>query len=457
MKTQWRGTLALVVVVALVWAPTAGAQKLHESIAELEVLLGTWQEKAAEGSPDLRVQTRYAVALAGRFVESWRLASDSYGSLRIIDHSMIGRSPQTLSLTEYRFNGSGRMTVRPFDPGDAARRAGRRAATAELALRTAPPLHESLKPLESFLGQWEITTDWIDGGLIWAHMSNTAELGGKVVCSKVLAAEGSKSRYDRYRSFFFRDDVGSLREITFSYWGAVVFEVVVVELDSAGVSLTTTHMPDGAEGGGFVKKLSFPSDRVMHWTDHLRGEGSAAWAKAIDANWTRMGSADPVRPTRPIDDTLFAVSGLEMSSFSLDRVMEASVEEVWAAWSTPAGWKAAYGPDRPDLRADISLAPGGKYEWLFDGQIGGNGNQILSYIPKRMLSFSWNAPISQPQSRVMRTWVVVELTPQPGNQTHVKLTHLGFGPEPHWVETRDYFEGAWEHVLNQMESSFKGR
>ena len=170
-----------------------------------------------------------------------------------------------------------------------------------------------------------------------------------------------------------------------------------------------------------------------------------------------MGSADPVRSTRPIDDTLFAVSGLEMSSFSLDRVIEASVEEVWGAWSTPAGWKAAYGPDRPDLRADISLAPGGKYEWLFDGQIGGNGNQILSYIPKRMLSFSWNAPISQPQSRVMRTWVVVELTPQAGNQTHVKLTHLGFGPEPHWVETRDYFEGAWEHVLNQMESSFKRR
>jgi len=45
-----------------------------------------------------------------------------------------------------------------------------------------------------------------------------------------------------------------------------------------------------------------------------------------------MGSADPVRPTRSIDDTLFAVSGLEMSSFSLDRVMEASVKEVWAAW-----------------------------------------------------------------------------------------------------------------------------
>ncbi len=147
-------------VGALLWAPTAGAQKLHESIAELEVLLGTWQEEAAEGSADVRVQTQYAVALAGRFMESWRLASDSYGPSRIIDHSMIGRSPQTQSLTEYRFNGSSRMTVRPFDPVDAARPAGRRAATAGLALRPAPPLHESLKPFESILGQREITTDW---------------------------------------------------------------------------------------------------------------------------------------------------------------------------------------------------------------------------------------------------------------------------------------------------------
>jgi uncharacterized protein YndB with AHSA1/START domain len=75
---------------------------------------------------------------------------------------------------------------------------------------------------------------------------------------------------------------------------------------------------------------------------------------------------------------------------------------------------------------------------------------MLSFIPNRLVSFSWNAPPSQPESRAKRTWVVVELEPTAGGETLVRRTHLGFGSEPHWQEARTCFEGAWAHVLAQF-------
>lgn len=130
--------------------------------------------------------------------------------------------------------------------------------------------------------------------------------------------------------------------------------------------------------------------------------------------------------------------------------MAATPERVWEAWTGEAGWQAAYAPDRPEPRAHIELAIGGQYEWLFDGVLGCNGCQVLSYLPGRMLSFSWNAPVAQPRSRVRRTWVVVEIEPAAGGGSRVSLTQLGFGTGPHWDETRDYFERAWAAVLARM-------
>lgn len=59
------------------------------------------------------------------------------------------------------------------------------------------------------------------------------------------------------------------------------------------------------------------------------------------------------------------------------------------------------------------------------------------------------------EGREQRTWVVVEFTPVDAG-THVRLTHLGSGPEEHWTETRDYFQSAWPRVLLQFLRSLEG-
>ena len=165
------------------------------------------------------------------------------------------------------------------------------------------------------------------------------------------------------------------------------------------------------------------------------------------ANWHKMEDREM---ERTIDGNLFVGAGPEVRSFSVEAVIEAPVDAVYAAWTDPLAFVAAYGPDNRELAANIDLAIGGRYEWLWDGRTGSNGCQVLSFIPNRMITFSWNAPLDQPESRAHLTWVVVELTPRDDGATEITLTHLGFGPEEHWTVTLDYFTRAWPYVLDQF-------
>jgi uncharacterized protein YndB with AHSA1/START domain len=152
--------------------------------------------------------------------------------------------------------------------------------------------------------------------------------------------------------------------------------------------------------------------------------------------------------TEPIDTSLFDASGPTVRSFAKEISIEAPVSEVYRSWTDGERFCEVYGPDRDELAAHIDLAIGGRYEWLWDGKMGSNGCQVLSYVPDRMVSFSWNAPPDQPESRAKHTWVVVELEPLSETSTLVRLTHLGFGEAAHWDETYEYFSKAWPHVLD---------
>ena len=167
-------------------------------------------------------------------------------------------------------------------------------------------------------------------------------------------------------------------------------------------------------------------------------------------------SKDPINPANAtsIDTSPFVASGLDLRQLVLEQDIHASARRIFAAFADGPSFKQAYGPDRSELRADIELKIGGKFEWLFDGVTGSNGCQILSYVPDRMISFSWNAPPTQAANRHKRTWVVVELSPVEGG-TRVRLTHLGFGEGPEWQETYEYFEAAWKHVLSTFKANLE--
>lgn len=127
------------------------------------------------------------------------------------------------------------------------------------------------------------------------------------------------------------------------------------------------------------------------------------------------------------------------------------VAEVWRLWTTSEGvaeWLVEHN--------NVELRLGGPYEFYFNhdeepGSRGGEGNRILSFLPNKMLSFTWNAPPHLDYARHRQTHCVVEF--DGGDRaTDVTLHHLGWPTEdvddhPQWQQTWDYFDKAWESVM----------
>ncbi len=137
-------------------------------------------------------------------------------------------------------------------------------------------------------------------------------------------------------------------------------------------------------------------------------------------------------------------------------VVTAALAEVWHSWTTSKGIKGFVG-----VNSKIQLDIAGSYEMYFaddapEGQRGGETCKVLSYLPHRMLSFSWNAPPAFGHLRGKHTWVVVEFQELDGGKVKVSLTHLGWGQGDDWNKLYDYFDKAWGGFLSALEARFAG-
>jgi uncharacterized protein YndB with AHSA1/START domain len=140
-------------------------------------------------------------------------------------------------------------------------------------------------------------------------------------------------------------------------------------------------------------------------------------------------------------------------------IVPRSRAEAWKQWTTVEGLRFAV------KEAKVELRPGGHYEWYFllenaPGSRGGEGCRILSFLPERMLSFTWNAPPELERTRKQYTWVVVSFDDAPGG-TRVSLDHLGWPAkglvdDPQWEETFRYFDRAWGPVMKLLSPSPRG-
>ena len=136
-------------------------------------------------------------------------------------------------------------------------------------------------------------------------------------------------------------------------------------------------------------------------------------------------------------------------------VVPAKRAEVWKALTTTEGATTFFAP-----AANIELRAGGPYEIYFipdapAGSRGGEGCRVLSFVPERMLSISWNAPMKFLERRGGRTFVVFELADTEDGHTKVTLTNGGYGHGPKWDDTFTYFSNAWPSVLENLKKRFE--
>lgn len=334
------------------------------------------------------------------------------------------------------------------------------AASAEVAPLMAPPRPAELAegPLRAFaplLGTWEIDERWADGNAIRARNTYTPGIGGRFIEVHTVVSDGEGAPYERYHSMMaWNPETGALDSYGFTYDGTVG----IVPLRAVAGTLAPTYEAEWSADGAALRQriVVDPNGASYDWNVWVRPADAEDWQPIMDGVWHRVEDEATMseRPAvRPIDPALFNASGADVRSFVKTVEIESGVRTVFEAWSTADGWTSVY--DAPGMGAEIDLAIGGPYEWYFYDKTGSNGCQVLSYIPDRMISFTWNAPPDQPVTRGRRTWVVVELEPLGAARTRVTLTHLGFGTGPEWDETYAYFDKAWPSVLGAMASKLK--
>lgn len=137
-----------------------------------------------------------------------------------------------------------------------------------------------------------------------------------------------------------------------------------------------------------------------------------------------------------------------------ERVINKSREFLYQKWTTKEGLNSFFSADN-----QIELKPNGKYEIYFskDTSIlerGSEGCVILSFIPNVMFSFTWNTP---PKFKELRhsgyyTWVVLEFI-ELEDETLIRLSNLGYPDDQAWQGVYDYFDKAWDYVLDNLVKS----
>lgn len=150
-----------------------------------------------------------------------------------------------------------------------------------------------------------------------------------------------------------------------------------------------------------------------------------------------------------------AVSQFSEKTIEKKCNIPASRTEVWKAFTTSEGVESFFAPE-----AKIELEPGGMYEvyFLLDnpaGLRGSEGCEVLAFVEKEMLAFSWNAPPEFPTIRKERTFVVIffEDADQDGG-VDLRLVHGGWRTGSQWDEVFDYFDSAWDSVLESLKNRF---
>ena len=139
-----------------------------------------------------------------------------------------------------------------------------------------------------------------------------------------------------------------------------------------------------------------------------------------------------------------------------EGVVNASLDEVWAAFTTKAGlesWMVAH--------AEIELRVGGTMKTQYDPKgttedAKAITNTILSYEPKRMVSFKvTKAPLGFPfPNAITQMWTVIYFEAQGERLTRVREVCMGFGVDDESRKMREFFNRSNAITLERLQKRF---
>lgn len=140
-------------------------------------------------------------------------------------------------------------------------------------------------------------------------------------------------------------------------------------------------------------------------------------------------------------------------------IVNASLDDVWAAFTTSDGIKSWMLP-----HADIDLKVGGKMRTHYDknGKLGDEHsieNTILSYDPKRMFSIkATKQPKNFPfKNAIAGMWTVIYFEAMGEQQTRLTIVGLGFTDEEESQKMRKAFDAGNGYTLKKLQQHFAAK
>jgi uncharacterized protein YndB with AHSA1/START domain len=304
---------------------------------------------------------------------------------------------------------------------------------------SAPPaeLWKVFSTAEGFkaFGVAQCDMDFKPGGLIRTHYDPKGVLGDEgTIQNRILA-------YETERMIAFRIDKPPAKFPFPSAWQSTWSVATLTDLGDGRTKLRLTGMGYTADEESQKMREFFKAGNA--WSmQKLQHQFDASVKVAPPA---QAHADDPISP------------------IELDAVIAAPREEVFQTYTSSAGWKSFF-----MVESKIELRPGGPFEIYFSmdppaGSRGSEGCTVLSYIPSRMFSYTWNAPPKFTGARGEHTWVVVTFEDIGSASTRVHMSHLGFAEQAaahpdraeEYKQVRAYFASAWPHVLTALKQKWQ--
>jgi len=135
--------------------------------------------------------------------------------------------------------------------------------------------------------------------------------------------------------------------------------------------------------------------------------------------------------------------------FDMAVTVPATVDQVWDAFTTPAGLTAWLAPF-----AKVELAVGGPWQVSFTADGAAAGGNVLLYQPKSLLALSAMAPTQFPTVRRERTTAVFLFDAAGPNATTVRLAQTGWKPGDEWDKAFDYLATGNAQLLEALYHRF---
>ncbi len=155
--------------------------------------------------------------------------------------------------------------------------------------------------------------------------------------------------------------------------------------------------------------------------------------------------------------SLFADAPAEAADRVLrwETVLDCSVEDAWAAFTTKEGLEAWAVP-----LAEVDLRIGGSIKTNYDKEagIGGPGtivHHILSFEPRQMISSRFEAPANARVAKVAEaSWGVTRFESLGPKRTRVILSSCGWGDGAEWDEAEKFFQAGNKLTLEKLRKRF---